>query len=153
MPFADNQGAKLFYDVAGKGPALLGVRAVIAASYERIHRSNLVGMGVLPLQFPEGESAASLGLDGRETFAIEGLAALVNINPAPVFVFFADHGAPAPAFLLDGSETITPADGSRYYLVVPLSETSEGSYGDGSSGARPRSTDPCRPLSDPSPCG
>jgi aconitate hydratase len=62
-------------DWAGKGPALLGVRAVIAASYERIHRSNLVGMGVLPLQFPDGESAASLGLDGRETFAIEGLAA------------------------------------------------------------------------------
>jgi aconitate hydratase len=57
-------------DWAGKGPALLGVRAVIAESFERIHRSNLVGMGVLPLQLPEGVTAESLGLDGTETFAI-----------------------------------------------------------------------------------
>ncbi len=60
-------------DWAAKGPALLGVRAVLAESYERIHRSNLVGMGVLPLQFRAGENAASLGLTGRETFAIRGL--------------------------------------------------------------------------------
>ena len=63
-------------DWAGKGPSLLGVRAVIAVSYERIHRSNLVGMGVLPLEFPQGETAASLGLDGKETFAIDGLTTL-----------------------------------------------------------------------------
>jgi aconitate hydratase len=62
-------------DWAAKGTRLLGVRAVIAESYERIHRSNLVGMGVLPLQFAIGENAASLGLTGRETYAIEGLAA------------------------------------------------------------------------------
>ncbi|MBI4422316.1 MAG: aconitate hydratase, partial [Elusimicrobia bacterium] len=62
-------------DWAAKGPRLLGVRAVIAESYERIHRSNLVGMGVLPLQFLAGESAASLGLTGLETYAIEGIAA------------------------------------------------------------------------------
>jgi aconitate hydratase len=61
-------------DWAAKGTALLGVRAVIAESYERIHRSNLIGMGVLPLQFSEGESAASLGLTGQETFTIEGIA-------------------------------------------------------------------------------
>ena len=61
-------------DWAAKGTALLGIRAVIAESYERIHRSNLVGMGVLPLQFKPGDSASSLGLTGRETFAIEGLA-------------------------------------------------------------------------------
>ena len=53
---------------------LLGVRAVIAESFERIHRSNLVGMGVLPLQFQDGESADSLGLDGSETFSIGGVA-------------------------------------------------------------------------------
>ena len=53
-------------DWAAKGTALLGVRAVIAESYERIHRSNLIGMGVLPLQFPDGENAASLGLTGEE---------------------------------------------------------------------------------------
>ncbi len=61
-------------DWAAKGTRLLGVRAVIAESFERIHRSNLVGMGVLPLQFRPGDSVASLGLSGRETFTIRGLA-------------------------------------------------------------------------------
>jgi aconitate hydratase len=65
-------------DWAAKGTKLLGVRAVIAQSFERIHRSNLVGMGVLPLQFPEGESAQSLELTGEEVFAIEGIAAAVG---------------------------------------------------------------------------
>jgi aconitate hydratase len=64
-------------DWAAKGTKLLGVRAVIAQSFERIHRSNLVGMGVLPLQFPDGEAAASLGLSGEEVFSIEGIAAAV----------------------------------------------------------------------------
>ncbi len=63
-------------DWAAKGTALLGVRAVIAESYERIHRSNLIGMGVLPLQYPDGESAESLGLTGEETFSITGVDAL-----------------------------------------------------------------------------
>ncbi len=62
-------------DWAAKGTALLGVRAVIAESYERIHRSNLIGMGVLPLQFAPGDTAASLGLSGQESFTIEGVAA------------------------------------------------------------------------------
>ena len=60
-------------DWAAKGTALLGVRAVIAESFERIHRSNLIGMGVLPLQFKDGQTAQSLGLDGTETFAISGI--------------------------------------------------------------------------------
>lgn len=63
-------------DWAAKGTSLLGVRAVITESFERIHRSNLIGMGVLPLQFPAGESADSLGLDGTETFDIAGVTAL-----------------------------------------------------------------------------
>ena len=63
-------------DWAAKGTALLGVKAVITESFERIHRSNLIGMGVLPLQFPAGENAASLGLDGTETFDIAGVTAL-----------------------------------------------------------------------------
>ncbi|MDX1890994.1 aconitate hydratase AcnA [Mycolicibacterium sp. 050158] len=63
-------------DWAAKGTSLLGVRAVITESFERIHRSNLIGMGVVPLQFPAGESAASLKLDGTETFDIEGIEAL-----------------------------------------------------------------------------
>ncbi|MEQ1895536.1 MAG: aconitase family protein, partial [Planctomycetota bacterium] len=64
-------GAGSSRDWAAKGPALLGVRAAIAQSFERIHRSNLVGMGILPLEFPKGESAQSLGLTGHETFDIE----------------------------------------------------------------------------------
>ena len=63
-------------DWAAKGTALLGVKAVIAESYERIHRSNLIGMGVLPLQFPAGETAASLGLTGEETFSFTGVTEL-----------------------------------------------------------------------------
>jgi aconitate hydratase len=61
-------------DWAAKGPALLGVKAVIAQGYERIHRSNLVCMGIVPLQFKDGESAKSLGLTGDEAFTISGLA-------------------------------------------------------------------------------
>ncbi|MCW2877728.1 MAG: aconitate hydratase [Sphaerisporangium sp.] len=74
-------------DWAAKGTALLGVRAVVAESYERIHRSNLIGMGVLPLQFPEGESAASLGLTGEETFDITGVEEINGgTTPATVTV-------------------------------------------------------------------
>jgi aconitate hydratase len=69
-------------DWAAKGTSLLGVRAVITESFERIHRSNLIGMGVIPLQFPEGESASSLKLDGTETFDITGIEAL-NEGKAP----------------------------------------------------------------------
>jgi aconitate hydratase len=65
-------------DWAAKGPALLGVRAVIAESYERIHRSNLVGMGVLPLQFPAGQNAESLKLTGEEVFEISGIRTIVE---------------------------------------------------------------------------
>ncbi len=65
-------------DWAAKGTMLLGVRAVIAESYERIHRSNLIGMGVLPLQFPPGQTAESLGLTGTETFTIAGVSAMNN---------------------------------------------------------------------------
>jgi aconitate hydratase len=70
-------------DWAAKGTKLLGVRAVIAQSFERIHRSNLVGMGVLPLQFPDGESASSLGLSGQETFSVAGLAEAMADGGAP----------------------------------------------------------------------
>jgi aconitate hydratase len=79
-------GAGSSRDWAAKGPRLLGVRVVIAESYERIHRSNLVGMGVLPLQFMEGKTAAGLGLDGSETYDVTGLddrlapGAVVKVN-------------------------------------------------------------------------
>jgi aconitate hydratase len=74
-------------DWAAKGTALLGVRAVIAVSYERIHRSNLIGMGVLPLQFPTGQTAESLGLTGEEVFSIAGIEALGSgVTPRTVSV-------------------------------------------------------------------
>ncbi len=85
MKYADNEiplvvlagkeyGSGSSRDWAAKGTLLLGVRAVIAQSFERIHRSNLVGMGVLPLQFADGESVESLGLTGKEEFSIAGIA-------------------------------------------------------------------------------
>ncbi|HVY52654.1 MAG TPA: aconitate hydratase AcnA [Devosia sp.] len=77
-------------DWAAKGTRLLGVRAVIAQSFERIHRSNLIGMGVLPLQFAEGESWQSLGLTGEESVSIEGLAALTPRASVTVRVAFKD---------------------------------------------------------------
>jgi aconitate hydratase len=83
-------------DWAAKGPMLLGVRAVIAESYERIHRSNLIGMGILPLQFMDGETAAGLGLDGSEAY---------DITP------------PAPGDSETGV-TATPADGGAVSFRV-----------------------------------
>jgi aconitate hydratase len=82
-------------DWAAKGTALLGVRAVIAESYERIHRSNLIGMGVLPLQYPEGETAESLGLSGEETFDVSGVTELnEGRTPATVKVTATQDGEP-----------------------------------------------------------
>jgi aconitate hydratase len=80
-------------DWAAKGVLLLGVKAVIAESFERIHRTNLVGMGVLPLQFAPGESAASLGLTGRESFHIEGVKDAVEGGKRVKVTAVADSGA------------------------------------------------------------
>jgi len=86
-------------DWAAKGTRLLGVKAVIAESYERIHRSNLIGMGVLPLQFPAGENADSLGLDGTETFTITGVTALNDKStPRTVKVVAAKEGGQSVEF-------------------------------------------------------
>ncbi|MDR2381034.1 MAG: aconitate hydratase AcnA [Bifidobacteriaceae bacterium] len=100
-------------DWAAKGTLLLGVKAVITESFERIHRSNLIGMGVLPLQFPAGESADSLGLDGTEVFDIQGVTALNDaVIPATVQV------------------TATKSDGSvtRFQAVVRIDTPGEADY-------------------------
>jgi aconitate hydratase len=89
-------------DWAAKGTTLMGVKAVVAESYERIHRSNLVGMGVLPLQFKNGQSAVSIGLDGTETFDILGL----------------DGGAVHPG--QDVTMRVTKADGSTSDIELTL---------------------------------
>ena len=80
-------------DWAAKGPALLGVRAAIAESFERIHRSNLVGMGILPLQFAAGDSAASLGLDGTEEYVIRGIAGGIAPGQAATVVATGGDGS------------------------------------------------------------
>ena len=102
-------------DWAAKGTALLGVKAVIAESYERIHRSNLIGMGVLPLQFPEGVSADSLGLTGEETLAISGITTLNSgITPRTVRVT-----ATRPDGTVTGFDAIVRIDtpGERAYYL------------------------------------
>jgi aconitate hydratase len=77
-------------DWAAKGTLMLGVRAVIAESYERIHRSNLIGMGVLPLQFSPGETRETLGLTGEETYAVQGIADGLGIGARVQVVARAD---------------------------------------------------------------
>jgi aconitate hydratase len=79
-------------DWAAKGPYLLGVRAVIAESYERIHRSNLVGMGILPLQYLPGESAMTIGLTGRERFSIEAISEGLRPRQELVVTATSDEG-------------------------------------------------------------
>ncbi|GAA1160975.1 aconitate hydratase [Ornithinicoccus hortensis] len=86
-------------DWAAKGTRLLGVKVVIAESYERIHRSNLIGMGVLPLQYPQGQTADSLGLDGTETFSFAGITALnEGSTPATVHVTAEKEGGETVEF-------------------------------------------------------
>ncbi|WP_214404857.1 aconitate hydratase [Pseudonocardia lacus] len=101
-------------DWAAKGTALLGVKAVIVESFERIHRSNLIGMGVLPLQFPQGESAASLGLDGTETFDISGVTALdEGSTPRTVHVTATKDGGEKVEF--DATVRIDTPGEAEYY--------------------------------------
>ena len=95
-------------DWAAKGTLLLGVRAVLAESFERIHRSNLIGMGVLPLQFQPGESAASLGLTGHEVFEITGIGQM-NSGPVP-------------------REVTVRADGTQFQAVVRIDTPGEAEY-------------------------
>lgn len=100
-------------DWAAKGPMLLGVRAAFAESFERIHRSNLIGMGILPLQFQDGESAATLGLDGSETFDIEAIDF--------------SNGLPNPA---NAQVTAEKPDGTKteFTVVVRVDTPTEGHY-------------------------
>jgi aconitate hydratase len=106
-------------DWAAKGTKLLGVRAVIVESFERIHRSNLVGMGVLPLQFGDGQSADSLGLTGEESFSIEGMAAAMN-----------NGGPPTPAPPSEVDVVASPTDGEpvRFRARVRIDTPREAEY-------------------------
>jgi aconitate hydratase len=100
-------------DWAAKGTALLGVVAVLAESFERIHRSNLIGMGVLPLQYRDGDSATSLGLTGRERFTIEGTA--VTALPSRVTLRADDQEFQADVRI----DTATELDYFRHGGILP----------------------------------
>ena len=99
-------------DWAAKGPALLGIRAVIAESFERIHRSNLIGMGILPLQYVDGATRSSLGLTGEETFAISGVAA--KLEPGMTVTVTATP-ASGPAITFPALVRIDTPDEADYY--------------------------------------
>ncbi|MCD8298649.1 MAG: aconitate hydratase AcnA [Opitutae bacterium] len=96
-------------DWAAKGTALLGVRAVVAKSFERIHRSNLIGMGVLPLEFANGEDADSLGIDGSEIFEIKGLENPVKPKQAATLVIRHNNGSTTEAKLVCRIDTLAEA--------------------------------------------
>jgi aconitate hydratase len=101
-------------DWAAKGPMLLGIRAVIAESFERIHRSNLIGMGILPLEFVAGQNRASLGLSGEEIFAIAGLPErIVPRSRVIVHAQAADRSATTLAF--EAVVRIDTPDEAEYY--------------------------------------
>jgi aconitate hydratase len=107
-------------DWAAKGTLLLGIRAVIAESYERIHRSNLVGMGVLPLEYAGGETAASLGLDGRERFTIRGIAGGVEPHQRLTVEAAADDGATKVFEVLARVDSPADAEYLRHGGILPL---------------------------------
>jgi aconitate hydratase len=96
-------------DWAAKGTLLLGVRAVLTESFERIHRSNLIGMGVLPLQYRPGESAESLGLTGEETYSIEGIEELNSGN-------------------IPNEVVVTVGDGRQFRAIVRIDTPGEAEY-------------------------
>jgi aconitate hydratase len=100
-------------DWAAKGTLLLGVRAVLATSYERIHRSNLIGMGVLPLQFADGESAETLGLTGAETYSITGLEGSHEGVPREVTIRVAQEDGTERGFTAE-VRIDTPAEAEYY---------------------------------------
>ncbi len=107
-------------DWAAKGTKLLGVRAVVAASFERIHRSNLVGMGVLPLQFPEGVSAQTLGLDGSETFDIIGLGEDPKPMSTVTLIVYRADGSAQEIPLRSRIDTAIEVDYYRHGGILPF---------------------------------
>ncbi|MBI4570599.1 MAG: aconitate hydratase, partial [Chloroflexi bacterium] len=106
-------------DWAAKGPALLGVRAVIAESFERIHRSNLVGMGVLPLQFQAGQSLASLGLTGRERYDVAGVAEGLTPGKQLTVRALADGGAESAFTVTARIDTPVEVEYYRHGGILP----------------------------------
>jgi aconitate hydratase len=106
-------------DWAAKGTMLLGVKAVVAESYERIHRSNLVNMGVLPLQFSDGESALSLGLSGRERYALTGAGTALSARGRVTVTATADDGSETSFVALCRIDTPEELAAYRHGGILP----------------------------------
>ena len=107
-------------DWAAKGPALLGVRAIVAESFERIHKSNLVGMGVLPLQLPQGITRASLSLNGSETFDLSGIDQLEVRGTCATKLFTEADGSSQSIELLSRIDTSSELDQIRHKGILPM---------------------------------
>src|SRR5260370_27168608 len=107
-------------DWAAKAPLLLGVRAVIAESFERIHRSNLVGMGILPLEFQLGESLRTLGLTGTEAFTIRGLGSGLQPGQRMQVEATSEQGAPRRFTVISRLDNATDVEYLRHGGVLPL---------------------------------
>ena len=114
-----NYGCGSSRDWAAKGVALLGVKAVIAESFERIHRTNLVGMGVLPLQFPPGTTAETLRLDGSETFDVTGLAARLGVRSEVACTIHRADGTSETVRLLVRLDTQEDVEYWRHGGILP----------------------------------
>jgi aconitate hydratase len=106
-------------DWAAKGTALLGIRAVVAQSFERIHRSNLLGMGVLPLEFADGKNAASYNLDGTETFDLEGLSSPIKPKTPVTLVIRRANGTVDKAALIARIDTAIEGEYYRHGGILP----------------------------------
>jgi len=107
-------------DWAAKGTALLGIKAVIAESFERIHRSNLIGMGVLPLQFAEGVNRASLGLDGSEVFDLTGIAGGITPGMTVTLKATKSDGSVVESALTCQIDTAGEAEYYRHGGILPF---------------------------------
>jgi aconitase A len=133
-------------DWAAKGTMLLGVKAVIAESFERIHRSNLIGMGVAPLQYQSGQSAKSLGLSGREVYAIEGLRRGVPVTATTIRASRSCYGTPARRTPQEIGTTPTAASCSTCCGSWPRQAAQPDGFRRAGGAARPRVRAHSRPA-------
>lgn len=114
-----NYGCGSSRDSAAKGPALLGVKAVVAEGFERIHRTNLVGMGVLPLQFQDGTNADTLGLDGTETFDVKGLEENLGVRSQAELIIHRLDGSTQSVPVIVRLDTVEDMEYWRHGGILP----------------------------------
>jgi aconitate hydratase len=114
-----NYGCGYTRETAPKGPALLGVKAVVSEGFERIHRTNLVGMGVLPLQFQDGTNADTLGLDGTETFDVKGLEENLGVRSQAELIIHPLDGSTQSVPVIVRLDTVEDMEYWRHGGILP----------------------------------